>query len=244
MKENVSRYIYRVEWSPEDGEHVGLCTNFPAFPGLRRLRPGLFPEFAASCPLSPGHGKNRRAHPGTAREPRLLRQDRAEAPPRCTAHSPSGRRSKDEPEPLPQQQACRRLSSPTRTKNPRHRSPARRRTPATKIPRGQGRQKRHRRQQEVTERLHHSCYRSSKLKRSGIPSSPGIYWCLFPRTALKTSALPRCAKDCIPTGENVPLYCGIANDLKRRIKEHAAQQLTRRCLLLKSLSTLVLTCSH
>jgi hypothetical protein len=44
-----------------------------------------------------------------------------------------------------------------------------------------------------------------------------------------------------PPGENVPLYCGIANDLKRRIKEHAAQQLTRRCLLLKSLSTLRLT---
>jgi predicted HicB family RNase H-like nuclease len=48
MKENVSRYIYRVEWSPEDGEHVGLCTEFPslswlaptparAFSGIRRL---------------------------------------------------------------------------------------------------------------------------------------------------------------------------------------------------------------
>jgi predicted HicB family RNase H-like nuclease len=41
-------YIYRVEWSPEDGEYVGLCTEFPslswlgetyeeAFSGIRSL---------------------------------------------------------------------------------------------------------------------------------------------------------------------------------------------------------------
>ena len=41
-------YTYRVTWSPEDGEHVGLCSEFPllswlastadeAFAGIRRL---------------------------------------------------------------------------------------------------------------------------------------------------------------------------------------------------------------
>ena len=42
------QYTYRVIWSPEDGEHVGLCTEFPllsclasttdeAFNGIRHL---------------------------------------------------------------------------------------------------------------------------------------------------------------------------------------------------------------
>ena len=42
------RYTYRVTWSPEDEEHVGLCLEFPslsrlaptpdeAFAGIRRL---------------------------------------------------------------------------------------------------------------------------------------------------------------------------------------------------------------
>ncbi len=28
------RYTYRVTWSPEDGEHVGLCTEFPSLSWL------------------------------------------------------------------------------------------------------------------------------------------------------------------------------------------------------------------
>jgi predicted HicB family RNase H-like nuclease len=29
-------YTYRVTWSPEDGEHVGLCTEFPSLSWLAR----------------------------------------------------------------------------------------------------------------------------------------------------------------------------------------------------------------
>lgn len=36
---NISHYTYRVTWSQEDGEHVGLCAEFPFCHGLRlRLR--------------------------------------------------------------------------------------------------------------------------------------------------------------------------------------------------------------
>ena len=31
---NVTHYTYRVTWSPEDGEHVGLCTEFPSLSWL------------------------------------------------------------------------------------------------------------------------------------------------------------------------------------------------------------------
>jgi len=45
---NISHYTYRVTWSQEDGEHVGLCAEFPslswlaatpekALAGIRRL---------------------------------------------------------------------------------------------------------------------------------------------------------------------------------------------------------------
>jgi len=31
---NVDHYTYRVTWSPEDGEHVGLCVEFPSLSWL------------------------------------------------------------------------------------------------------------------------------------------------------------------------------------------------------------------
>lgn len=31
---NVEHYSYRVTWSPEDGEHVGLCAEFPSMSWL------------------------------------------------------------------------------------------------------------------------------------------------------------------------------------------------------------------
>jgi predicted HicB family RNase H-like nuclease len=31
---NIDHYTYRVTWSPEDGEHVGLCTEFPSLSWL------------------------------------------------------------------------------------------------------------------------------------------------------------------------------------------------------------------
>ncbi len=48
MNKDASHYIYRVEWSPEDQEYVGLCSGFPslsqlaksddeAFSGIRSL---------------------------------------------------------------------------------------------------------------------------------------------------------------------------------------------------------------
>jgi len=31
---NINHYTYRVTWSQEDGEHVGLCAEFPSFSWL------------------------------------------------------------------------------------------------------------------------------------------------------------------------------------------------------------------
>ena len=31
---NVNHYTYRVTWSPEDGEYVGLCAEFPSLSWL------------------------------------------------------------------------------------------------------------------------------------------------------------------------------------------------------------------
>jgi predicted HicB family RNase H-like nuclease len=31
---NTSHYTYRVTWSPEDNEHIGLCTEFPSLSWL------------------------------------------------------------------------------------------------------------------------------------------------------------------------------------------------------------------
>ena len=33
---NTLHYTYRVTWSPEDGEHVGLCTEFPSLTWLAK----------------------------------------------------------------------------------------------------------------------------------------------------------------------------------------------------------------
>lgn len=33
---NIDHYTYRVTWSPEDGEHVGLCAEFPSLSWLAR----------------------------------------------------------------------------------------------------------------------------------------------------------------------------------------------------------------
>ena len=38
---NIQHYTYRVTWSPEDKEHVGLCTEFPSLSWL-----GKTPEAA------------------------------------------------------------------------------------------------------------------------------------------------------------------------------------------------------
>jgi predicted RNase H-like HicB family nuclease len=31
---NTNHYTYRVTWSPEDNEHIGLCTEFPSLSWL------------------------------------------------------------------------------------------------------------------------------------------------------------------------------------------------------------------
>ena len=33
---NIQHYTYRVTWSPEDGEHLGLCTEFPSLSWLAK----------------------------------------------------------------------------------------------------------------------------------------------------------------------------------------------------------------
>ena len=33
---NIQHYTYRVTWSPEDGEHVGLCAEFPSLSWLAK----------------------------------------------------------------------------------------------------------------------------------------------------------------------------------------------------------------
>ena len=33
---NIQHYTYRVTWSPEDGEHVGLCAEFPSLTWLAK----------------------------------------------------------------------------------------------------------------------------------------------------------------------------------------------------------------
>ena len=33
---NIQHYTYRVTWSPEDDEHVGLCTEFPSLSWLAK----------------------------------------------------------------------------------------------------------------------------------------------------------------------------------------------------------------
>ena len=33
---NIKHYTYRVTWSPEDDEHLGLCAEFPSLSGLAK----------------------------------------------------------------------------------------------------------------------------------------------------------------------------------------------------------------
>lgn len=37
---NLDHYTYRVTWSPEDGEHVGLCPEFPSLSWLAETPEG------------------------------------------------------------------------------------------------------------------------------------------------------------------------------------------------------------
>jgi hypothetical protein len=59
-----SKYTYRVTWSEEDGEHVGLCSEFPslswldespdkAFRGIRGLVADILKEMAAAGEAPP-----------------------------------------------------------------------------------------------------------------------------------------------------------------------------------------------
>lgn len=61
---NADRYTYRVTWSAEDGEHVGLCAEFPslswlartpekALAGIRRLVKEAVDEMAAAREPAP-----------------------------------------------------------------------------------------------------------------------------------------------------------------------------------------------
>ncbi len=56
---SVDHYTYRVTWSPEDGEHVGLCIEFPslswlattpeaALQGIRRMVTEVVADMAAN----------------------------------------------------------------------------------------------------------------------------------------------------------------------------------------------------
>ena len=36
MNKDIDRYTYRVTWSEEDGEHVGLCAEFPSLSWLEK----------------------------------------------------------------------------------------------------------------------------------------------------------------------------------------------------------------
>lgn len=36
MAKEIDRYTYRVTWSEEDGEHVGLCAEFPSLSWLEK----------------------------------------------------------------------------------------------------------------------------------------------------------------------------------------------------------------
>jgi predicted HicB family RNase H-like nuclease len=61
---NVDHYTYRVTWSAEDNEHVGLCTEFPslswlaatpeaALSGIRRVVEQVVADMAASGETPP-----------------------------------------------------------------------------------------------------------------------------------------------------------------------------------------------
>jgi predicted HicB family RNase H-like nuclease len=61
---NLDRYTYRVTWSPEDSEYVGLCAEFPslswlaaspeaALVGIRRVVAGVVTDMRASGEVPP-----------------------------------------------------------------------------------------------------------------------------------------------------------------------------------------------
>jgi predicted RNase H-like HicB family nuclease len=61
---NTNHYTYRVTWSQEDGEHVGLCAEFPslswldatpeaALAGIRKLVASVVKDMKASGELVP-----------------------------------------------------------------------------------------------------------------------------------------------------------------------------------------------
>ena len=61
---NINHYTYRVTWSAEDNEHVGLCAEFPslswlaptpekALSGIRRVVGGVVEEMKASGEVVP-----------------------------------------------------------------------------------------------------------------------------------------------------------------------------------------------
>lgn len=61
---NVDHYTYRVTWTPEDGEHVGLCAEFPslswlastpqaALNGIRKVVAEAVTEMQASGEIVP-----------------------------------------------------------------------------------------------------------------------------------------------------------------------------------------------
>ena len=64
MAKSIDRYTYRVTWSEEDQEHVGLCAEFPslswleknpekALAGIRKLVKSCVADMAASKELVP-----------------------------------------------------------------------------------------------------------------------------------------------------------------------------------------------
>lgn len=77
---------------------------------------------------------------------------------------------------------------------------------------------------------------------SEVPSLPGVYWWYFPRIELdrfrvaELCDVPRLQLRCASDGK-VCLYHGMANNLAERVKWHAAQKLTLKCLESGFLST-------
>ncbi len=64
MKKDLDRYTYRLTWSEEDGEHVGLCAEFPslswldstpekALAGIRRVVKEVLTDIAKSGEIIP-----------------------------------------------------------------------------------------------------------------------------------------------------------------------------------------------
>ena len=47
---SVDHYTYRVTWSPEDGEHVGLCVEFPSLSWLATAPEEAYQEFGKWLP--------------------------------------------------------------------------------------------------------------------------------------------------------------------------------------------------